>query len=459
MSSPLLLKARRVASLFASNAVGTVLGQVVQLVAIPAQLHYLGAAQFGLLVLFNSFVMAGALTDAGIGPTVLRFVGRTERHPKALEHVIASSLTAILILSAVVSALGIGLGWAYGTQNGGVRIADSATPILLAVFIVSAIAASMVVGLGLNILRGLRQYRAFSLCESAHRIFLPLLSTAAAVIWRDASAVLLVNVIWTLLAAIGILIYATRKVGVPLHLTNNLRYFKRRMFSFSRWVWVQSAFAYGGSQADRFIVAGFMDLQALAPYSIAMSVANSLLAVLAAGGGFLLPEATSRLNDRAWLARSFVQYTTLFSAISAASILLFIPMSPYLLNVWLGASHGVKVLPILLAVLWIISNASSSTPGSQLLNAMGHSKFAAFAGAAANGFILLAMLLGGHLWGLWGIVGARMLSIPFGFCIRALTAQRIFNIPRPLWVAIKMVWPTLAGTLIVFPLSWYLLVR
>lgn len=452
-------KARKLASVFASNAAGTVLGQLVMLVAIPAQLHHLGAAQFGLLVLFNSFVAAGALTDAGIGPTVQRFVARTDRHPKALEHVIASSLTVILIISAAITVLGLAGMQVYVLAKGAAPVAGSVHPLTLAALVAAAVSASMVSGLGLNILRGLRHYRVFALCESIHRVVLPLLSTLVAVLTRDAKAVLLTVCLWTLASALATLWYAGRRAGVPIHMTRNLRYFRRSMFNFSRWVWAQAVFAYAGSQADRLVVAAAMSLSALATYAIAVSAANALLAVMTAGGAFLLPEAASRMSDRAWLSRSFVRFTMLFSGASALAIVCFLPIARPVLELWVGVAAAGQILPILLPLLWTISNAAASAPGNHILNAMGHSKFAAIAGAIANTLVLASMIIGGAMFGLWGVVGAKLMSLPFGFCIRATTAHRIFKMPHPISTAIRMLWPTLVGVLVVLPLSWYLMIR
>jgi O-antigen/teichoic acid export membrane protein len=117
-----------------------------------------------------------------------------------------------------------------------------------------------------------------------------------------------------------------------------------------------------------------------------------------------------------------------------------------------------QVLPILLPLLWTISGAASSGPSHHILNAMGHSKFAAAASMVANGAVLTAMLLGGSLFGLWGVIAGRLFSLPLGVGIRAVTAKRIFGLPHPTRTALKILWPTLAGALVALPLSWWWLV-
>lgn len=454
----LAAKARRIGGAFASNAAGTVMGQIVQLIAIPLQLHHLGSAQFGLIVLFNSLVVAGSLTDAGIGPTVLRFVARTERHPRAMEHVIASSLTVILGISAFVAIASIGGTWAWTAWHGATPVAGTVQPLVLAALVSAGVAASMVSWLGLNMLRGLRHYRLFALCESIQRIMMPLVCTVVAVLTKDASAVLFALCAWTALAAVATLVFAARRAGVHLHVTRNLRYFRRHMFAFSRWVWAQSIFGYAGSQADRLVIAAVMDLSALGIYAVAVSVANALLAVISAGGAFLLPEAASRLADRAWLTRAFLHYTLLFSAVSAAGIAVFTPLAKPILDLWVGATVAQQVLPILLPLLWTISGAAGSAPSHHILNAMGRSKFAAAASMFANSAVLIGMLVGGLFFGLWGVIAGKLFSLPLGLGIRAVTAHRIFGLPHPVRVAFKIVWPTLVGALVGLPLSWWFLV-
>jgi hypothetical protein len=153
-----------------------------------------------------------------------------------------------------------------------------------------------------------------------------------------------------------------------------------------------------------------------------------------------------------------VRYTLLFSAVSALGIIAFIPLARPVLDLWVGAPIAVQVLPILLPLLWTIGNAAASAPSNHILNAMGHSKFAAAAGATANTLVLLLMVAGGALFGLWGVIGGKLVALPLSLGIRAVTAARIFGLPRPVRTAFTMLWPTLAGGLVVLPLSWYLLV-
>lgn len=451
-------RGRRLASLFASNAAGTVVSQLVALLVIPIQLQFLGAEQFGLLVLFNSFVAAGSLTDLGIGPTVVRFVARTERHPKALAHVFASAFTVILMLSAVVAMLGMAAAWGYEAIRAQSQIAGSLYPHQLAALIVFTVGVSMLSGLGLNVLRGLRQYRHFALAESAVRLVIPLAGTTAAVLTGDAGATLIASSAGMTVTTAVLLGIVAHRIHARTWLTTNLRYFKRKMFHFGRWVWVQALFGFLGAQADRFIVAATMSLSVLAAYAIAMSVANAVLAGLTAGSGFLMPEVVNRLNDKTWLERAYRRYTLLFSAVSAAGILFALPLITPVLTLWVKADMTQQVLPVLLPIMWTISSSATSIPGTQIMNAMGYTRFGAFLGIANNSVLLLALLVAGAWAGLYGVIAAKLLAVPIGFVARAVTAHHVFKMPRPIFEAFKMVWPTVLGAAIVLPLSWKLLI-
>jgi O-antigen/teichoic acid export membrane protein len=453
----LIRRGRRLTSVFASNAAGTILGQLVTLITIPAQLHYLGAEQFGLIVLFNSFVAAGALTDLGIGPTVLRFVARTERHPKALAHVFTSSITVILMLSVFVAMLGAIAAVVHVLLKGDVPIAGSLRSAELAALVVVTIGASMLSGLGLNVIKGLRLYRAYAIAESLQRILLPVAGTIVAVMTKDAGAVLLSTCVGFIVSACILLRWAGSLVKAPVGITTNLRYFKRRMFAFGQWVWVQALFGFLGAQADRFIVAATMSLSALAVYAVAMSVANAMIAALSAGGSFLLPEASSRLSDKAWLTQTFVRFTFLFSALSALSIIAFLPLAPTLLNLWVKADMATQVLPVLLPILWTVSSSAASVPGTQIMNAMGYTKFGAILGVVNNTVMLAAMLAAGSIYGLQGVIMAKLMAVPIGYAARAVTARHVFSLKKAPLVAFRMVWPTIAGALVVLPISWHFL--
>lgn len=451
-------RARRLASLVASNASGTVLGQVVQLATIPLQLRYLGAEQFGLLVLFNSFVMAGSMADAGIGPTTLRFVAKNSHRRRAVEHVVASGLTVLCATFLGLSVLAL-LGAALYAHNTAPPASPHAIGAVAYVgLVLFALGASMLSGLGFNVLKGLRQYTRFAVLESIHRIGLPVTTTVVAVATGQVRWVLVSSCAWMLVSAVLTLRSVVVSAGIAMRFTRHLRYFRQRMLHFSSWVWVQAVFGYLGTQADRLIIASVMSLSTLAAYAVAMSVANAALAVMSAGAGFLIPESASRLNDLAWLRRSFVRFTFLLSTVSALAIVAILPFAEFLLSAWLGAGSAALVLPILVPLLWTFSNAATSIPGNYMATAMGHSKFVALLGAAGNSIVLIAMISGGVAFGLYGVLCGKLSSILVGFCVRTAMARRIFLIPNAATAALRMVWPTLLGSCVVLPLSWYHLV-
>lgn len=451
-------QARRLASAFASNASGTVLGQVVQLATIPLQLRFLGAEQFGLLVLFNSFVMAGSMADAGIGPTTLRFVAKNSHRRRAVEHVVASGLTVLCLMFVALSTVALAGAWLYESLAQPSTSAGLIRPVPYVALVLLALGASMVGGMGLNILKGLRQYKRFAVLESIHRICLPLVTTATAVACGQVQWVLLSSCLWMVFSGALTARVVVARAGIAIRFTRHLRYFRRRMMSFSSWVWVQAVFGYLGTQADRLIIASVMSLSTLAAYAVAMSVANSALAVMSAGAGFLIPESASRVNDMEWLRRHFARFTFLLSAVSALSIVAILPFAHLLMSAWLGAGSAALVVPILIPLLWTFSNAATSIPGNYMATAMGHSRFVALAGAAGNSVVLAAMIGGGMAFGLPGVLGGKLCSVVVGFCIRSAIARQIFLIPNAVGAAARMVWPTLLGCFVILPVSWYLLV-
>jgi O-antigen/teichoic acid export membrane protein len=447
-----LSTARTYASLLTTNAAGTVCGLAVQLLTIPVQLHFLGPEQFAISVLFNSFVMAGSLTDAGVGPTVLRFVARSQHRPSAVARVVVSAFTAVWGLSACIAIVAVLVGYAYARANGPDLIRGGITVWQFVVPTLVAVIASMFVGLGLNIVKGLKRYRLFAIIEASYRIALPSVAAVAAVTSRSAATVLAASAAWIVCYAIVSLLCAGRATGVRIGFTRHLRFFRHRMLQFSKWIWIQALFGYLGTQADRFVVVSLLSLSALAHYAVAMSACNAILAAGTAAGGFLLPEAASRVGNRRWLADAYARYTFVFSAGSAVAIVLFLTVSRRVLEAWLGGA-SVSVLPIMLPLLWSMSSAAASAPAGYLMNAMGCARFAAITAAVANTAVLLAMIVGGSMYGLPGLIAGKLLSVPCGFALRAIVAKQIFQIDRPVRAALKMVWPTLLGALVVLPIS------
>lgn len=391
---PLLGRASDLCSKFLFNASGTVIGQLVQMVAVPLQLHALGAEQFGVLILFSSFVMAGSIVDAGIGPTTLRFVARSDTRPKLLEQVLASSRSIVLLISLAIFVTSQIISLVIVSMRGSDLLAGTSIH-FMAALIAIGIMLSMMTTVGINTLRGLRRYAFFATFDTASRILQPLILVGLALATRSVTIVLIGNCVAMGVFAILVTILSTREARVRMRLTTNLRYFRRHMSRFSIWIWWQAIFGYLGSQADRLVVASFMSLSMLSMYAIALQLANTIVTIVSAAGGFLMPEAANRLRDAQWLLKTYWRFTLFFSATSAVGIIVIAPMAPTLLQLWLGQTHGMQVLPFLLPLLWVASSTVSSIPGTQLMNAMGYVRFGALVGMINNSVVLSAMVVGG----------------------------------------------------------------
>lgn len=441
---PLLLRAQHLAGLVFANALGTVVAQVAQVIAIPIQLRSLGAEQYGMMALFLSFVAVGSVVDAGISSTSLRFVARSRDRPKLLRHVLASSLTVILMISALFLLGGQAVAALIVALSGKSSIGGMDLPLLTAL-VTTGVATTILLSFGLGILRGLRSYRLFSICETSARLLLVIAVTATAAFTGEVLYVIISYTAVTGLAALAVLGVALREARAPFRLTTNLHYFRRHMANFSKWIWLQSVVGYLGAQADRFVVAAFMNLETLSMYSIAMSLATALSVASNAAAGFLLPEAAARLRQREWLAASFIRLTFLLSAATSVIVLAFSPFADPLLTLWLGPPYGSSVALFLVPLLWVVSSTVTSIPGTQLAVAMGHVRLTAIAGLIGNGIVLTGIVLGGWWFGTMGVVGAKLLALPLGFSIRAVIAAKVFKLRPPILVALKVTWPTLAG--------------
>lgn len=447
---------RRLAPLLVGNGSGTVLGHLTHILMIPVQLAYLGASQFGLLALFISVVMASAIADTGIGQTVLRFVARSSRFPKLVEHVLASGLTVIVMLALTLVGLGALINWLLGALFGVTSIAGIPSEPVLALT-AAALGLGMLVALALNTLRGLRSYLTFSICDTTYRVTVPLVLGATAYLTGDVLLVFAAHCIVIAILAAVLLVLAARKAHVRLRLTTNFRYFRKRMLHFSKWVWLQALAGYLGGQSDRFIVAAFVSMSAAGYYAIAATISSGVVGIATAVSGFLLPEAASRLKQHDWLIRTFRRATFYLSAASAIAILAFTPLAMPIIGSWINSTDNLLIVPFLIPLLWSAASTVTSIPATQFMNAMGHQRLAARIGIVANVITAIAIGLGGWVFGTFGVVGARLLVLPIGLASRTIFIRQVFKSPTPLRDAFAITWPNLLGAIVgLLMLAWLL---
>lgn len=419
-------------------------GQIAQLLVIPFLLHALGTERYGLFALFLAIVASGGILDAGVGPTVLRFVARAGRRSLLVEHIVASAITVVLLIGIVIFVLASAAAALFPvilSQNIGGQVSTFSFVLLTTASLVFAMLATV----ALNAIRGARKYRVFSFGETGLRVLQPLVVTGAA-IWSGSITVVLASycLVTGILAAILLLVMA-RQTGIELRLATDLRYFRRRMLRFGRWIWVQAICGYAGTQADRFIVLSLTDLHTLGIYSVAASVANGIMGVAGAASGFLVPEAAARIGRKDWLFRTFKRATLLLSGLSSLGILLLMFAAPGLLDLWLGEPRGREVVPFLLPLLWVTASGITSIPATNIANVVGAVRLTATIGIVANLVTLTSMVVGGHLFGPFGVVFGKWISLPMAVVARAIVLRYVFGSTRAFGPALILMAPTLLG--------------
>jgi O-antigen/teichoic acid export membrane protein len=396
----------------------------------PVLIHKMGTDHYGLWMLATSALGLMGMAEFGLNTAISKFVA---------EYVESGNTTA---LSTVVSAglvvyllLGLGLIvplYVFSPSLAGIfkpSEAISAEQIGFVIRIMSLGFIPLLLRSGaMAIPIGLQRFQVPAITTVGYQI---LSYTAALVVvfWGGSvSQVVSSTIIVLWVTALGSLFIAWRMLK-PFRLKfkiNRSRTVLRRMLSFS----LMSGITGFGSQifsfADRLAVGVVLGLDAVAYYTIIISIANKILQLSSALTGALMPAVSSWMasGDIRRVRAYFLRATSALVVLNflAASILLV--LSGTLLRLWMGEEFANQVLAPFRALIVIYALISLNAPAYFVANGMGNPGINALA-AIIGGCLTIGLIL---KWGeILGLVGAVLANS--GYLITfAITAYVYLNI-------------------------------
>jgi O-antigen/teichoic acid export membrane protein len=377
----------------------------------PIFVHKMGMEQYGLWMLATSALGLMGMAEFGLNIAVSKFVAEFvgSKNNHALSAVISAGLVAYLL---------IGLGliiplYFCSPLIAGVFKPSTNIPVEQIGFVIQVMSLGFLPLLlrsgALAIPIGLQKFRIPVLVTVGYQVLS--YSAALMVVYWGGSVVQVVEsaviVLWA--TALGSIVIAWRMLK-PFELTFTLLHSPdvlRRMFSFS----VISGVSGMGSQifsvADRLAVGIVLGLDAVAYYSVIISVASRILQLSSALTNALMPAVSSWMASgeirrvRSYFMRAMTAVTTLNFGVA----FVLLTLSATLLQLWMGAEFAAHVLWSFRILIVIYALISLNAPGYFVAYGMDNPGINALV-AILGGCLTIGLIL---IWGKpFGLLGAAL---------------------------------------------------
>jgi O-antigen/teichoic acid export membrane protein len=197
----------------------------------------------------------------------------------------------------------------------------------------------------------------------------------------------------------------------------------RKLLHFSCFSWLQSINQILGAQADRLLIAGFLNAQALSYYVVCTRVASLVQIIPARATAFIFPLASeqhaagklSQLRKTYFVAQNS---TIIFALILAVPLFLY---APAVLTFWLGESVAANCSTLLRILVVTYALLAGSILPFYYLNGAGMPGLNAAFGWAGSAFNIVALLSLLPILGLLGAAVAKLLPHSLSlFCFPVL---------------------------------------
>ncbi|MBW4697673.1 MAG: oligosaccharide flippase family protein [Aphanocapsa lilacina HA4352-LM1] len=421
------------------NAVATLgarLGALlIGLALAPYAIGILGSEAYGLWAVLSSAVAYIALLDLGLGTACIQAVATyTARGELArVRQVITAGVLFFVLAGLVLSPLAVAcapvlMGWLK--LSPALVMEGSRLFVLVYVCAFAASVASVLAAL----LAGLEKMRIGALLQVASQVGG---ATSAALLlprfglWAMAFGLCM----YLALYLVGLYL-STRRLFGPVF-TNPLRLEKavlKPLLGFGGWMQVNNTAAIVNLEADRLLIAGFVNVASVTAYEVANKMALLARALPLTLLSALLPSAAAvAASDPDRLDQIYVR-TSRFLALATFALGGFIAgAAAPLARVWIGRDFAwVPAMTALLVVSYAVNNLTG--PGTTLLRALGRPRYESYyalTGAALNVGITLALA---PRFGLAGILGGTAL----GSLIGSLLFLWLYHCDRKLgwWIAL-----------------------
>ena len=378
---------------------------VMGILTIPFLIHYLGSTGFAAWALLLALGAGFSLLDLGANNIIVRFLA--EPIAAGRLHQARTTLGLVWVMLAVMYAAGLAaILYISGPLSVWLRLPATALlsprEAVCAVFL--AVALKAFLETGTRTLYAARQFQAVALMA----LLQPLLSNLAAIItaWVSNRLDLTLLAYWSVqLTILAILCFLFRRQCLPLLDTARFSFVHmREMAAYGLKSQLDQWGQFINFQFDKFIIAGWVGLWAVAPYEVANRSVLALRSIPASGLETTLPGAVLLHSDRAAALRWYLASSRITLYAVCMFMLAPLAVAPVFLYAWTG-ELGYVGRWVFLALIAGAMAGVLTLPAAILAQASGRADLPARSAALS---ILLNVPLSLLLVLNWGLAGAAV---------------------------------------------------
>ena len=437
------------------NVIGAVVPLGVSLLTVPAYLHEVGEARFGILSIAWLLLGYFGLLDLGLGmATAQQIAARQEEGQIAQARIFWTALLTNFGLGVLGGLVALPVATYYFGHS--IKVSDSlrAEMIRAIPWLILAVPMATITGVATGALQGLKRFANLNIISIAGAMLFQLVPLAAAFYWSPALTVVLPVSLATQAVTLAMLMFECHRTLLKGQTIAYDRSELRILFRFGFWVTVPCLFVPLLSMLDRFVIGAFVGAAAVSLYAVPFNLGQRLCVVGNSAGTALFPRFSSLANqDSVKLADDSERVV---SAIMLIVITLAIFLIGPFLSIWIGSDFAARarsVAQILMVGVWL---ESVSRIPLYALRGQSRPKTIALVEAAQLipfWIILYVLVLN---YGLVGVAAAYVLRSGANYLLlaeRLGTLRRVWMVTASSFIFL-MVALQVARALTPFSLSW-----
>jgi O-antigen/teichoic acid export membrane protein len=290
----------RAAPPLAGNVVRRLLGTTIRIgiafVSVPLYMRFIGASQWGLLMLFQAAAAPMALLDLGVGPALVKRVA--EARGRVDEDAAVRTIRSALLFSTISLALGACLilllsGW-FARSVFAIPAADVETAVRGFRFVALSWAAGVPLAFATNVLVAHQRYDEVLRASTIALVTTTAAGLAAAAGTRNAASVMLAQAVASAAAAAFAAWRAARLLPRRALSPAWDKAESRRLLGFGGWYTVANTGVILATWSDRYVLGTFLLPRAVGFYALAQQMQQLIGSLFSEAGDVLFPAVSMR---------------------------------------------------------------------------------------------------------------------------------------------------------------------